>query len=42
MQEIAGKLGIDMADVGKAGDELMNHGLLYTTVDDHTWALLEY
>ncbi|KAI9728128.1 MAG: replication factor A protein 2 [Chrysothrix sp. TS-e1954] len=41
MQEIAGKLGMDMANVGKAGDELLNHGLLYTTMDDNTWALLD-
>ncbi|EFQ84924.1 hypothetical protein PTT_20305 [Pyrenophora teres f. teres 0-1] len=39
--EIAAKLGIDTADVAKAGDELLSGGLIYTTVDDQTWAILE-
>jgi replication factor A2 len=39
--EIAAKLGIDTADVAKAGDELLTGGLIYTTVDDQTWAILE-
>lgn len=41
MQDIAVRLNMDMADVGRAGDELQHNGLIYTTVDDHTWALLE-
>lgn len=40
-QEIAAKLGIDTADVGRAGDDLLSAGLIYTTVDDQTWAILE-
>lgn len=40
-QVIAATLGIDMADVGKAGDDLLAGGLIYTTVDDLTWAILE-
>jgi replication factor A2 len=40
-QDIAAKLGIDMADVGRAGDDLLAGGLIYTTVDDQTWAILE-
>lgn len=39
--EIAAKLGVDSADVAKAGDELLSGGLIYTTVDDQTWAILE-
>ncbi|EOA82000.1 uncharacterized protein SETTUDRAFT_97377, partial [Exserohilum turcica Et28A] len=39
--EIAAKLGIDAADVAKAGDDLLSGGLIYTTVDDQTWAILE-
>jgi replication factor A2 len=39
--EIASKLGIDAADVAKAGDDLLAGGLIYTTLDDHTWAILE-
>lgn len=40
-QEIAAKLGIDTADVARAGDDLLAGGLIYTTVDDQTWAILE-
>jgi replication factor A2 len=40
-QEIAAKMGIDTAEVGKAGDALLEGGLIYTTVDDQTWAILE-
>jgi replication factor A2 len=40
-QEIAAKLGIDAADVARAGDDLLAGGLIYTTVDDLTWAILE-
>ena len=39
--EIASKLNIDPADVAKAGDDLLSGGLIYTTVDDQTWAILE-
>jgi replication factor A2 len=41
MQDIAVRLSMDMADVARAGDDLQHNGLIYTTVDDHTWALLE-
>ncbi|KAH7385655.1 hypothetical protein BKA66DRAFT_569497 [Pyrenochaeta sp. MPI-SDFR-AT-0127] len=40
-QEIAAKLGIETADVARAGDDLLAGGLIYTTVDDQTWAILE-
>ncbi|KAH8679021.1 hypothetical protein BGZ60DRAFT_255612 [Tricladium varicosporioides] len=39
---IAGKLQMPINDVFKAGDELLGEGLIYTTVDDETWAVLEY
>ncbi|EUC45533.1 hypothetical protein COCMIDRAFT_36721 [Bipolaris oryzae ATCC 44560] len=39
--EIASKLGIDAADVAKAGEDLLAGGLIYTTLDDQTWAILE-
>ena len=29
-------------DVRSAADELLGQGLIYTTVDDETWAILEY
>lgn len=41
MQVIASSTGMDVNDVLKAGDELQGIGLIYTTVDDHTWALLD-
>lgn len=40
-QEIAARLGIDTAEVAKAGDDLLANGYIYTTVDDQTWAVLE-
>ncbi|KAL6708506.1 Replication factor A protein 2 [Coniothyrium glycines] len=40
-QDIAAKLKMDTADVARAGDDLLGGGLIYTTVDDQTWAILE-
>ena len=42
VHNIANKLGIPSNEVFKAGDELLGEGLIYTTVDDETWAVLEY
>jgi replication factor A2 len=39
---IAQQLKIQQNDVFKAGDELLQGGLIYTTIDDETWAVLEY
>lgn len=41
MHDIASRLGMDLNEVAKGGDELLNHGMVYTTVDDHTWAILD-
>ena len=41
MQHIASLTNMSMADVGKAGDELIQRSLIYTTIDDQTWAILE-
>jgi replication factor A2 len=41
MQDIATRINLDVNEVLKAGDELQGLGLIYTTVDDHTWAVLE-
>lgn len=41
MQDIATRINMDVNEVLKAGDELQGLGLIYTTVDDHTWAVLE-
>ena len=42
VQNIASIAGMNVADVLKAGDELMEHSMVFTTVDDETWALLEF
>jgi len=42
VQNIAAQLGLPANDVFKAGDELLGMGIIYTTVDDETWAVLEY
>ncbi|KAF2085137.1 replication factor A2 [Saccharata proteae CBS 121410] len=41
MQDIAARTRLEMADVARAGDELLNEGQIYTTVDETTWALLD-
>jgi replication factor A2 len=40
-QVIAARLGLDTAQVASAGEQLLGAGLIYTTVDDFTWAILE-
>jgi len=42
VQNIAANCGMNVADVMKAGDELLSHSMIFTTVDDNTWALLEF
>ncbi|KAJ3508848.1 hypothetical protein NM208_g15756 [Fusarium decemcellulare] len=39
---ITNSLGLSVRDVLTAADDLLGHGLIYTTVDDETWAILEY
>jgi replication factor A2 len=39
--DISASIGVDSAEVGRAGDDLLAGGLIYTTVDDQTWAILE-
>ncbi|MCJ1399728.1 replication factor A protein 2 [Xylographa trunciseda] len=41
MQQIAAATGMGVAEVMKGGDELLQQSLIFTTVDDNTWALLE-
>ncbi|KAF2202730.1 replication protein A, subunit RPA32 [Delitschia confertaspora ATCC 74209] len=40
-QDIATRLGLDTGVVAEAGDDLLSRGLIYTTMDDQTWAVLE-
>lgn len=42
VQNIAANARMNVTEVRKAGDELMSHSLIFTTVDDDTWALLEF
>ena len=42
VQMLASQLQSPVNDVYKAAEELVGTGLIFTTVDDHTWALLEY
>lgn len=42
VQMIAAKLVLPMPDVASAGDELLTAGLIFPTVDEQTWALLDY
>jgi replication factor A2 len=41
VHEIARQLGVPATEVFKSGDELILQGLIYTTIDDETWAVLE-
>lgn len=41
MQDIATRTGMEVNEVMRAGEDLLNEGLVYTTVDDHTWAVLQ-
>lgn len=41
MQNISVKLGLPSTDVVKAGDELLSAGLIFSTVDELTWAILD-
>ena len=42
VQNIAALVRMNVPDVRKAGDELLGHSMIFTTVDDDTWALLEF
>ncbi|KAI9796673.1 MAG: hypothetical protein M1825_006522 [Sarcosagium campestre] len=39
-QAVAAQLNLQVNDVLSAGDELVSAGLIYTTLDDETWAVL--
>ena len=42
VQNIAALASMNVNEVLKAGDELLSHSMIFTTVDDSTWALLEF
>ncbi|KAI1174628.1 replication protein A, subunit RPA32 [Nemania sp. FL0916] len=41
MQNIARDAGMSIQDVMQAAEELLNHGTIYTTMDDETFAILD-
>lgn len=42
VQLIASNMGLEVNDVYRAAEELVESGLTFTTVDEHTWAVLDY
>ncbi|KAI9829865.1 MAG: hypothetical protein M1819_005963 [Sarea resinae] len=42
VQNLASQLGMQIPEVMKAADELISNGMIYTTVDDNTWAILAF
>jgi len=42
MNVVATGTNLGVQDVLAAADELLGHGLIYPTIDDETWALLDY
>jgi replication factor A2 len=42
VEVLASSLGMSVRDVMAAADELLSQGVIYTTVDDETWAVLDY
>lgn len=41
VQHLAADMALPVADVYKASEELLTNGLIFTTVDENTWAILE-
>lgn len=41
VHDIARQLNVPSIEVFKSGDELIQHSLIFTTIDDETWAVLE-
>ncbi|KAL8672777.1 MAG: hypothetical protein Q9168_002771 [Polycauliona sp. 1 TL-2023] len=41
VQHVAASLRMPLTEVTKAGDELLTQSLIFTTVDDTTWAILD-
>lgn len=42
MQIISSRLNVPASEVAKAGEELLNAGVIFSTTDEQTWAYLEY
>jgi replication factor A2 len=42
VHQLVTQLGMPHPEVLKAGDELLGNGSIFTTIDDETWAILEF
>lgn len=42
VQQLSTQLSVPTNDMYKAAEELLSQGLIFTTVDDNTWAILEF
>jgi hypothetical protein len=42
VRNLAAELGVSVSDAQKGADELVAYSLTFTTVDDSTFAILEY
>jgi replication factor A2 len=42
LQDLASQMGANTNEAQRAAEELVSLGLIFTTVDEYTWALLEY
>jgi replication factor A2 len=42
VQNLAADMSVGVNDAQKGADELVSLGLIYTTVDDNTWAILDF
>ena len=42
VQQLASQMGQSTGEVFRASEELLQLGVIFTTVDDNTWAILEY
>lgn len=42
VQDLASQLSAGVNDIYKASEELLSTGMIFTTVDDNTWAILEF
>ncbi|OHE93302.1 hypothetical protein CORC01_11370 [Colletotrichum orchidophilum] len=42
LNQISSGAGLSMQATMKASEELLSEGLIYTTIDDETWAILDY
>lgn len=42
MQDIASRLNLPVSEVARTGEQMLGTGVIFTTMDDDSWAVLEY